>query len=160
MLKRQAEILDPLAPQNLNVRLIWTAKNLKESWSLQIPVFPLVIGREASCQFRLSSAKVSKRHCQLCFNGNQLVIQDLDSTNGTFVNKVRIQGQRPLKHGDVLSVGGWSFAVALSNSDLMAELETEDNNHEAASENQQPEPGGEMFMPNFAQLLPRRKYTD
>lgn len=53
----------------------------------------------------LDDPMVSKKHCMLYRRGNQIMIQDLESTNHTFVNGCQIQGAVPITHGDQLSLG-------------------------------------------------------
>ena len=66
------------------------------------------IGREAGNQVSVSSAWISRRHCALRREGDRVVVHDLESRNGTFVNGVPVQCQE-LKHGDLLTVGDCSF---------------------------------------------------
>lgn len=53
----------------------------------------------------LDDPMVSKKHCMLYRRGDRIMIQDLESTNHTFVNGCRIQGAVPITHGDRLSLG-------------------------------------------------------
>ena len=71
----------------------------------------VVIGREESCQIRLTSADVSKQHCRLRNTERGLSVEDLGSSNGTFVNDVRIESETPLQSGDRLRVGSLVFEV-------------------------------------------------
>src|SRR5574338_1219870 len=73
-------------------------------------VFPLegdqlMIGRDSSNSVSISDAEVSRRHARLTFQGGKYVIEDLGSTNGTFVNGQRLAGPRVLKAGEVVSFG-------------------------------------------------------
>jgi ABC-type multidrug transport system ATPase subunit len=54
---------------------------------------------------------VSWRHAQLSRRGSQLVLEDLKSTNGTYVNGKRIQGAVNVKAGDVLALGSYMFTL-------------------------------------------------
>jgi pSer/pThr/pTyr-binding forkhead associated (FHA) protein len=56
---------------------------------------------------------ISKRHCALLVKGSQVLLQDFDSTNGTFVNDEQIKGEVPLKNGDVLRLGPLSFKLVI-----------------------------------------------
>lgn len=64
----------------------------------------LIIGRSGDVDMVLTEDMVSRRHAKLIVNGDQVIIQDLDSTNGTFVNGERIKRAR-LKEGDRLLIG-------------------------------------------------------
>lgn len=66
------------------------------------------IGREAGNQVCVPSAWVSRRHCLLRREGGGILVQDLESRNGTFINGVPVARQE-LKHGDLLSVGDSTF---------------------------------------------------
>ena len=65
----------------------------------------LTIGRDASNGVAINDAEVSRRHSRLTFQGGKYVVEDLGSTNGTFVNGQRLGGPYVLKPGDVVSLG-------------------------------------------------------
>src|SRR4051794_10987504 len=69
------------------------------------------IGRHDECLIRIRSAQVSRRHCELYEDGQRLMLRDLGSSNGTYVNGKRVLGQQPLKAGDVLTIGGVTLRV-------------------------------------------------
>jgi len=71
------------------------------------------IGRHDDCKIRIRSSQVSRRHCELFEEGNKLILRDLGSSNGTFVNGKRVLGQQTLKPGDVLTIGGVTLRVDL-----------------------------------------------
>lgn len=70
-----------------------------------------VAGRQEGCQLRIHSSQVSRRHCELFEQAGRLIIKDLGSSNGTFVNGERVDGLRPLNPGDVLIIGNIKFRV-------------------------------------------------
>jgi pSer/pThr/pTyr-binding forkhead associated (FHA) protein len=65
----------------------------------------LNIGRDSSNDIIINDAEVSRRHARLTFQGGKYVLEDLGSTNGTFVNGQRLAGPRVLKAGEVVSFG-------------------------------------------------------
>lgn len=65
----------------------------------------LTIGRDSSNAVAINDAEVSRKHSRLTFQGGRYVIEDLGSTNGTFVNGQRLTGPYVLKSGDVVSLG-------------------------------------------------------
>jgi DNA segregation ATPase FtsK/SpoIIIE, S-DNA-T family len=66
----------------------------------------LVIGRAESGDGRLDDdPELSRRHARVFRDGGRIVIEDLGSANGTFVNGERLRGARPLAPGDVVTVG-------------------------------------------------------
>lgn len=69
-----------------------------------------VIGRRPDCDVRVPIMRVSRKHCRIVFKGGKATIQDLGSTNGTFVNDDRIM-EREITAGDVLTVGAVKFTL-------------------------------------------------
>ncbi len=65
----------------------------------------LVIGRDTASAVTINDAEVSRKHARLTFQGGKYVIEDLGSTNGTFVNGQRLVSPVVLKSGDVVSLG-------------------------------------------------------
>ncbi len=62
-------------------------------------------GRHDECQLRIKSSEVSRRHCQFFEKNGMLLVKDLGSANGTFLNGKKIEGQRVLEPGDELAIG-------------------------------------------------------
>jgi len=62
------------------------------------------LGRGADCAVRTDDAMVSRKNCKISFTGGRWVVEDLGSSNGTFVNEVRVQKQA-LNHADVVRCG-------------------------------------------------------
>ncbi len=65
----------------------------------------LIIGRDSSKTVAINDAEISRKHSRLSFQGGKYVLEDLGSTNGTFVNGQRLAGPVVLKPGDVVSLG-------------------------------------------------------
>lgn len=63
----------------------------------------IVIGRAESADLRLDDATVSKQHAAIEIVGNDHILRDLGSANGTFVNGARAE-RHLLKHGDVVTI--------------------------------------------------------
>jgi pSer/pThr/pTyr-binding forkhead associated (FHA) protein len=63
------------------------------------------IGREASLALPLDDEQTSRRHARVEAQGDHAVVEDLGSTNGTYLNGQPIEGQRTLRPGDRLRVG-------------------------------------------------------
>lgn len=69
------------------------------------------LGRTSHADFIVNAALVSRLHCRLTADpSDQLVVEDLRSTNGTMVNGERVQRQL-LKPGDRVTVGRMDFEV-------------------------------------------------
>ena len=71
----------------------------------------LLIGRRESCDIVLRFANVSAHHCQLINEGGYWYVRDMQSRNGIKINDVRIQEQRRIDPGDILSVAKHKYRV-------------------------------------------------
>lgn len=80
--------------------------------------FPFVIGRHMACDHQLYHPMVSRRHCRLDRQGDRLIICDLASSNGTFVNGHPIRHSAPLRDGDLVSVACLSYRVSMTDSSV------------------------------------------
>ncbi len=69
----------------------------------------IVIGRSAECELRVPSVAASRRHAAVVCRGEEVLVRDLGSTNGTLVNGDKITGERALEAGDRIEVGGVSI---------------------------------------------------
>jgi two-component system, cell cycle response regulator len=87
---------------------------------IPLPSQGLVFGRTSEADIRLPEPEVSRRHSRIGFvqdeqsESTHIELQDLGSTNGTYVNGHKImqaQGSIPLHHGDVIRVGGHAFKL-------------------------------------------------
>jgi adenylate cyclase len=63
------------------------------------------IGRHPNNAIQVLDAIVSKEHCILERHGAQIVLRDLGSMNGTYINGERVSGMRALRHGDEIRMG-------------------------------------------------------
>ena len=74
------------------------------------------IGRDATCQLRPASERVSRWHCEIVVEDDGILVRDLGSTNGTFVNDLELhETEAPLKDGDWLEVGPLLFCVRIKS---------------------------------------------
>src|SRR5947207_15037690 len=65
---------------------------------------PVTIGREEGNLLRLNDERVSRYHAKVQFDNGEIILTDLESTNGTRVNNTVVQIRR-LKPGDRISIG-------------------------------------------------------
>jgi pSer/pThr/pTyr-binding forkhead associated (FHA) protein len=63
-------------------------------------------GRDANNAVPINDAELSRKHARFTLQGGKYVLEDLGSTNGTFVNRKRLAGPCVLKTGDIVSFGG------------------------------------------------------
>ncbi|MEA2421435.1 MAG: hypothetical protein QOF55_534, partial [Thermoleophilaceae bacterium] len=73
----------------------------------QLPLDSVVdVGREPSLPLHLDEdTQVSRRHARIALQGGQVVVEDLGSTNGTYVNDQPISSPRALNPGDKVRIG-------------------------------------------------------
>jgi hypothetical protein len=64
-----------------------------------------VVGRNLECDIVISDPNVSRQHGEFVCAAGEVVVRDKNSTNGTKVNGVNINGDQLLQHGDVISFG-------------------------------------------------------
>ncbi|HEX9705992.1 MAG TPA: FHA domain-containing protein [Gemmatimonadales bacterium] len=81
---------------------------LTDGREYQVTGTSLVFGRDATCDVVVPGKDVSRRHCEIQQTLKGYVLVDA-STNGTFVNEQRIQGQRVLARADILRIGDEQF---------------------------------------------------
>ncbi len=76
-----------------------------------------LIGRSESCQLRPKSESVSRKHCIIVQKDGKLLIQDLKSRNGTFLNEKRLPTDRAslASSGDQLRIGKLMFEVLIEH---------------------------------------------
>jgi hypothetical protein len=70
----------------------------------------LVLGRGDHAEIRLEDPFASSRHARIYEQGSIVVIEDLGSTNGTYLNEELLQTPRPLHPGDRVRIGDSEFA--------------------------------------------------
>jgi len=79
------------------------------TWEIQLRPGTNLLGRSAANDFRIEDPSVSGTHCQIEVSDSEVVITDLGSTNGTFVNRMQVQ-QAALANGHTLQLGSVEMA--------------------------------------------------
>lgn len=82
-------------------------------WVIPIEPLPFSVGRMANCNLVLASNSVSRNHADLFLKDMQLWVRDLESRNGTYLNRGRIKGEAPVRGGDILHFGTVEFRIGL-----------------------------------------------
>ena len=108
----------------------------RELTECAVGVHPVTIGRLPDNLLVIDNPAVSGRHARVYKEGNHFVLEDLKSTNGTFVNDKPI-ARHTLLEGDVIVVGKHNLVFSLKGGE-----QTEDHKQETFV----PEIGGTMFL--------------
>jgi pSer/pThr/pTyr-binding forkhead associated (FHA) protein len=94
----------------------------------KVPVsqLPFLIGRASDCHLRPSSPAVSNHHCVLLQRNGRLLLADLGSTNGTFLNGTRLVSTSAVGDGDELAIGPLRFRLRVEAQMSLSEPSVED----------------------------------
>lgn len=79
------------------------------------------IGRSGENAIVLVHERVSRRHAQVEWNGDQYLLRDLGSRNGTYLNGRRIEAPAALRHGDLIGIGGFTLFFDAADETIGAE---------------------------------------
>lgn len=79
--------------------------------------FPALIGRDDGLAVTLHSHNVSRRHAELLQADGELLLRDLGSRNGTYLNHERLARAEIVAHGDVLRFGDIEFRLQIERDD-------------------------------------------
>ncbi len=92
---------------------MWILRSLEPAFAFRlVPGDVRTIGRATGAQFVVEAPLVSRVHCRLtCASDGRLTVEDLGSTNGTYVDARRVEGTVPLAPGTTLTVGRVGFEV-------------------------------------------------
>jgi predicted component of type VI protein secretion system len=71
----------------------------------ELKVDKTTVGRVEDNTFQIAQPSVSSHHCEIWLRGNDVVVKDLNSTNGTFVNGQQVTTEAVLQPGQVLRLG-------------------------------------------------------
>src|SRR6476620_2053723 len=74
-----------------------------------------VIGRREDCDLRIPLGEISRKHCRLIKEDGTLRLEDLGSSNGTYLNGKRVQ-EAAIEPGDTLQVGPVVFVVQIDGA--------------------------------------------
>jgi K+-sensing histidine kinase KdpD/pSer/pThr/pTyr-binding forkhead associated (FHA) protein len=96
-------------------------KGIKEG-KFPIKTDTITIGRDMSNILRLEDTKISRKHCRIDREENRFSIQDLESSNGTYVNETLIKERKELANGDSVEVGDTLIIFTLKEADEITSL--------------------------------------
>lgn len=93
-----------------------TALRVLEPAAQKGRTFPLgdeiTVGRAAGCSVTLDDTYVSQIHSRVFTRDGQIFVEDLGSTNGTYLNRAKVQGPMVMQRGDRLQVGSTVMELA------------------------------------------------
>jgi diguanylate cyclase (GGDEF)-like protein len=107
MAEEKTEITKPTDFEVLNLAkqpclVVMSGKDLARKYSIAVP--EIIIGRSSDANIILKEHNISRRHARIVIDGERAVLEDLGSTNGTYVNSERIT-KCQLEDGDLISIG-------------------------------------------------------
>jgi pSer/pThr/pTyr-binding forkhead associated (FHA) protein len=85
-------------------KLVFISKDL-ENQAYELLLEKTTVGRGNFNTLVLADHSVSLTHCEILMNGTEIIIRDLDSSNGTFIDVVRLNKQAQAKNGQVIRFG-------------------------------------------------------
>ena len=100
----------------MKAKLTVVAGPIKES-EILLENFPLTIGRSQTADLLIGYPWISRHHCEFRSDGDLLVVRDLGSKNGTWVNGAPIK-EAVLKPGDRLSLGDLTFEAQFEEAEV------------------------------------------
>ncbi len=77
-----------------------------------------IIGRRPDCNIRVLKSAVSRQHCKLICENGHIVVTDLNSSNGTYVNHKKIDHPTAVSPGDVVSIADLDFTLMIDGSPI------------------------------------------
>lgn len=85
------------------------------------------VGRHQDADILLQAAEISRRHAALLLKDQLLWVQDLNSSNGTFINDIRIEQEKQLHDGDIVQFASFKFSVLAPAKEILdlPEIEAE-----------------------------------
>lgn len=87
----------------------------------------MLVGRHQDADVLLQAAEISRRHAALFLKDQLLWVQDLNSSNGTFINDIRIEQEKQLHDGDIVQFASFKFSVLAPVQEIedLPEIEAE-----------------------------------
>lgn len=91
-------------------------KGTHEGKEVKLPAPKCLIGRNDDCHLKPQSEAVSRRHCVILTTDSEVIVRDLNSRNGTYVNGEKITGDTVLLQGDQVKVGPLEFEMLIEQT--------------------------------------------
>ncbi len=87
-----------------------------DSREIKIGVPEFIIGRGDDAHLKPSSDLISRKHCSLKIDNGTVMVADMGSRNGTFVNGVKLESPHTARSGDTLRVGRLQFEILIDHA--------------------------------------------
>jgi pSer/pThr/pTyr-binding forkhead associated (FHA) protein len=97
--------------------LILGLENEPDSTRKKFTSAEVIIGRDHECNFQMEDEIVSSRHARLVYRYNQWWVEDMQSTNGTYLNDERVETPTVIIKGDELRIGRQILLVDIQSLD-------------------------------------------
>ena len=101
-----------MKPLGVGMHLLIIQTGKHKGKKLKLAEAQVVVGRDEDCRIKIASSDVSRQHALLIPVEDGVLVRDLGSRNGTFVDGVPIQGEVLLRPGGTLSVGPLTFELS------------------------------------------------
>ncbi|MBK9387640.1 MAG: SpoIIE family protein phosphatase [Planctomycetes bacterium] len=111
-----------LAPKNA-AHFLTVVEGVEPERSVRLGAEALILGREGSRPFHLPDPEISRSHCELKLVGESLRVRDLGSTNGTYIDGERVEGERELPVASLLQIGKHTLRHELLSPEEVARHE-------------------------------------
>jgi len=113
-LKQQGELLAARQPPPLTLTNMAETEGHSKHYTQPV----IILGREPACDFALEDQTVSSQHARLSYHQQQWWLEDLRSTNGTFLNGEAVTAPVVITQGDELHLGQLGVKVEIGQSGL------------------------------------------
>jgi hypothetical protein len=86
-------------------RILVVTEGSLQGTTITLGQAPILIGRAPECTLVLEDDYASSRHARLSLQQGRWVLEDLGSTNGTFLGRARVEGATPIEPGSPVRIG-------------------------------------------------------
>jgi pSer/pThr/pTyr-binding forkhead associated (FHA) protein len=112
-LKQQGDLLAARQPPPLTLTSLADA----DASSRRFTRPEIILGRETGCDFPVDDQTVSSQHARLSYHHRQWWLEDLASTNGTYLNDEPVTTPVVITHGDELRLGNLGLKIEISQKE-------------------------------------------
>lgn len=90
-----------------NETLWYIEGGMKEGKRINVSIHssPFIVGRDQACDLTVKAPGISRKHLKLELKRNRLFLRDLDSTNGTYINRTKVNYPIEIQSGDSIHLG-------------------------------------------------------